>query len=503
MNQQQKQPTRRSSRRNSIRLDHLPDAVRSKILLEFISQEALHGRGDIKSLLRLGEASKQWSQLVFRDTPQLWAKVGCQKMGLMTDKQLAALLRRTNAKEVLKKIDLRYCYGITGTGLDPLKGSTALNSINLNIGAIRPHKAKALEDAYKRVVPDLKAIVNFVETFPPFSTANVNAPGILEMELPGGSRGVGKKRWNGYRASLLALQKSFRKNFTTTVRGNPLPCTSCGKPMQYWLSTPDLSRMSVMTYCTKCHSFNGDYIGDDDDDYFEEHPDTGILQNCYSKGCKKEYNRDNFLVCSTCEEEEITTCMDCFKADPQTMAVCSMCEVANCAHCNGHHWYLYELGIHPCQGCKVVACGVCRKQSNCEGMNCSNDSRWFCSDCPGLKVCSRCEKMRCEENCLTSCGSCGDVFCSGSEYYDRYCLRELKSCVHCFRSFCRKDACTNVRKCSVNGCVMSVCDLCVADGKAKKMAKCKHCNKRVCDSSGCREVHRNGRCTRRFYDNYY
>lgn len=511
MNRQHKQPTRRSSRRNSIRLEHLPDAIRSKILLEFISHEALQPScdllqlstvgGSVKDLLNLGLTSKQWSQWVYRDTPGLWRKFGYNWSNMeaaMTDDQLAALLRRINGKEVVEDISLAMSTQIIGSGLEPLRGSTVLRSANLRFRGRGGSDGKKLPDI------DLKAIVSIVESFPPFSGRTLASPGLYSLKLFHHESTTGKKRWNGYKESLLGLQRSYRKNFCSSVRGNPLPCTNCGKPTQHWLSTPDLCSMSVTTYCTACHSLNGDH-NCDDDEYSEEHPDTGILEGCYSEGCKKAYDHDNFLVCSTCEEEEITTCLDCVKTNPKKiMQVCSMCEVPTCVHCNKYHWYLDELAIHTCQGCKVAACGICRKQSTCEGMNCNNDSRWFCSDCSGgLKACSKCDKMRCQENCLTSCASCGDAFCSGSEYYDRYCFRELKSCVHCFRSFCSKKECANVRRCRENGCVMSVCDLCVADGKAKKMAKCKHCGDRVCDSSGCREAHRNGRCTRRGYHSYY
>ena len=99
-----------SSLRRSILLDHLPDAVRSKILLEFISHEALNpGAGSVKDLFQLGSASKQWSQWVYRDTPGLWKRFGYNWKNMttaMTDGQLAALLRRVNGKEVVEEISL-------------------------------------------------------------------------------------------------------------------------------------------------------------------------------------------------------------------------------------------------------------------------------------------------------------------------------------------------------------------------------------------------------------
>lgn len=475
-------------------LDHLPDAVRSKILLEFIGHEALHPAGwhrggSVKDLFQLGSASKQWSQWVYLDTPGLWKRFGYNWKNMttaMTDEQLAALLRRVNGKEVVEEISLLMCTQMSGSGLEPLRGSTVLRSANLRFRG----RGDRNNDEKKWPDIDLKAIVSIVESFPPFSGRTLASPGISSLTLFGHEDNSGKKRWRGYKDALLGLQKVYRKS----MRDNPRPCPMCEKPMQVWLRTPDIRTMGVDSYCTHCHSLNGDIICDDDD--LQGRPDTGILQDCRS--CKKQFDFDNFLVCSTCNDYEVTSCLDCFKAkSEEAMVVCSMCNFANCAFCKKYDHYLHEMAIQTCQGCKVAACGICREQAQCEGANCNNFSHWWCAGCPGLKACSNCEKMRCKEECLTSCASCGDAFCSGSEYFDRNCLRELKNCVHCFRLFCRKKECGNVSICSQNGCVMSVCNLCVADGKAKETTKCKHCGVRICDSTGCRQAHLHGFCTRR------
>ena len=441
---------------------------------------------------------------MYLDTPGLWKKFGYNWKNMktaMTDGQLAALLRRVNGKEAVEEIDLSMCTQMTGSGLEPLRGSTVLRSANLCFrGRGGVHTVTRANDEKKWPDIDLRAIVSIVESFPPFSGRTLAHPGICSLNLFSDEGNSGKKRWKGYKEALLGLQKAYRKNYCSNVRGNPLPCPKCEKPMQYWLRNPDISTMGVESYCTHCHSLNGDIICEGD---YPMHPDTGILQGCDS--CTKQYDFDNLLVCSICYEEETTSCLDCFKTKPEkNMVVCSMCDIANCTCCNGYDHYFHELTIQACQGCKVVACGICREQAHCKDTYCNNYSRWWCADCPGLKACSRCEKIRCEEECLTSCASCGDAFCSRSEYYDRDCRRELKNCVHCFRSFCRKKECVNVRMCSQNDCVMSVCDLCVAEGKAKKMAKCKHCGKRVCDSTDCRLAHRDGHCIRAggYYGDY-
>ena len=301
----QRRSRSRSSLRRSILLDHLPDIIRSKILLEYISQEALHDRGDLQSLIRLGSASRQWSQLVDRETPGLWEKIGCEKMRSMTDKQLDAFLRRTNAKEVLQEIRLDYCFGITGTGLKPLHGSTMLRMVDLRVGTFKSYKpTKALQDAYdKRVAPDLKAIVSFVETIPPFSGDNGTVPCSLEtLLLPGESSG-GKKRWNGYKDALIGLQRMFRKINRTSTR--PCPRSSCGNPsIHYWLSSRQLNQMSIVTYCTKCHRLD-DEDHDDEEEEIEEcyknKPDTGILNGCKGETCKKEFDFAESTIC--CEYE--------------------------------------------------------------------------------------------------------------------------------------------------------------------------------------------------------
>ena len=285
----------RSSLRRSIMLDHLPDIIRSKILLEYISQEALHDRGDrgdLQSLIRLGSASKQWSQLVYRETPGLWQAIGCEKMVSMTDKQLDAFLRRTNAKEVSQRIRLNYCFGITGTGLKPLHGSTILRMVDLRVGTFKTYKplTKAAQDAYdKPIAPDLKAIVSFVDTIPPFSVAKGSAPCLLETILLPESKFIGgRKRWRGYEDALIGLQRMFRK----INRTNPRPCPdSCGNPnIYYWPNSRQLNEMSIVTYCTKCQLLDGEI-------YYGKEPDTGILRGCNAKTCKKEFDFADSTIC--------------------------------------------------------------------------------------------------------------------------------------------------------------------------------------------------------------
>lgn len=286
---------RRSSLRHSIMLDHLPDIIRSKILLEYISQEALHDRGDrgdLQSLIRLGSASKQWSQWVYRETPGLWQYIGSEKMRSMTDKQLDAFLHRTNAKEVLQKIRLNYCFGITGTGLKPLHGSTMLRMLDLRVGTRKSYKpTKALQDAYnKGVTPDLKAIVSFVETIPPFSVAKGSVPCVLEtILLPESMSMGGRKRWRGYEDALIGLQRIFRK----INRTNPRPCprSSCGNPnIHYWPNSRQFNEMSIVTYCSNCQLLDGEI-------YYGKEPDTGILRGCNAKTCKKEFDFADSTIC--------------------------------------------------------------------------------------------------------------------------------------------------------------------------------------------------------------
>jgi hypothetical protein len=223
---------------------------------------------------------------VYRETPGLWQEIGCEKMVLMTDKQLDAFLRRTNAKEVLKTIRLNCCYGITGSGLKSLHGSTMLRLVDLRVGTFKSYKpTKAVQDAYdKRVAPDLKAIVSFVETIPPFSAASGNGPCSLEtILLPKEPMSIGgRKRWNGYKDALIGLQRMFRKINRTSTR--PCPRSSCGNPsIQFWPNSRELNEMRIITYCTKCRMFDG------------------ILDGCNAKTCKKEFDFADSTIC--CEYE--------------------------------------------------------------------------------------------------------------------------------------------------------------------------------------------------------
>ena len=51
----------------------------------------------------------------------------------MTDKDLAAILVCIDAKNNLKRLNLTHCFGIVGTGLEPLRGSVVLEKLDLGL----------------------------------------------------------------------------------------------------------------------------------------------------------------------------------------------------------------------------------------------------------------------------------------------------------------------------------------------------------------------------------
>ena len=84
---------------------------------------------------------------------------GCRTR--LTDGELGGLLVCTNAVNTLKSLKLTHCFGITSAGLEPLRGSTVLERIDLSL--VEQHESPVIEPKpailAKRVVPILNSII--------------------------------------------------------------------------------------------------------------------------------------------------------------------------------------------------------------------------------------------------------------------------------------------------------------------------------------------------------
>lgn len=103
-----------------------------------------------------------WTDLDFRKMGSGW-KFYSEVVPRLTDEQLRALLLNTNSKRVTRYLSLRGCTGVTGLGLEPLRGSRTLEVIDLRL-APSMHYITAGDSGLEE-----KFVLSILSSMPPFT----------------------------------------------------------------------------------------------------------------------------------------------------------------------------------------------------------------------------------------------------------------------------------------------------------------------------------------------
>lgn len=238
----------------------------------------------------------------------------------LTDDDLCAVLVVIDAVNILESLNLRDCLHIDGSGMDPLRGSTALERIDLSSECL----------SMPTVVPILQSMVE------------KEGCSLRHIQLP--------KKWRLEKGQLL---DHFIQKFNNLLRRSPIPCAAwnCGNTVEDWLVQGASDRYGLQPrtcygctdhYCRSC---------------------SGQDRETYGIGRPID-------VCNCCER---AFCRDC---EPMAVCLAYPCEVKpTCGEC-GSDWEEYceacdngplcfEHAIHsPCCGqvfCRVECVDCCDK----------------------------------------------------------------------------------------------------------------------------------------------
>lgn len=91
---------------------------------------------DVASLVRTAACSQALRQQVYEGSPELWKKLDfgfLDSAGRLTDVQLDRLLQNCRARERCEILNLNGSVRLTGTGLEPLRGSRVLRELDLRL----------------------------------------------------------------------------------------------------------------------------------------------------------------------------------------------------------------------------------------------------------------------------------------------------------------------------------------------------------------------------------
>ncbi len=331
----------------------------------------------------------------------------------LTDDDIAGMLACIDAVHKLKSLHLGNCYRLNGTALEPLRGSTFLERLDLSLlGAIYDGDGNHFELFHQcnlsqtAVIPILNSIIDRQNhhlrhlQFPRDWRKNLVDKGYMILV------GVG----SGYFAD-------FLEKYNATEHQQGIHCKKCGANCHECLSPVREDARFDGTQHFTCYDCLSHY--------------------CYS--CKDEVENDFFLkFCDGCEK---LRCRDC-----EPMVSCHCCT-------EGEEDLARRNGSYFCQLCS-------------EEKKCPKCSHVFCQRCDdadlGLKVCTGCSKTGCDD-CMGTIfcehDGCDMSLCTDCNFQGGSENPLLDDCNTCFRFLCfkhRYEECkANFRSTSMiaNGCL--------------------------------------------------
>ena len=310
-------------------------------------------------------SASQWDILDFDD-------INKELVNKLTDDDICAVLKCINPQVVLKRLKLCGCVNITGYGLNPLRGSTVLEQIDLSlVGRYdNPHPAPKSKISEEAVVPILDSIIS------------ADGCSLKYIQFP--------YKWCGGSSDLI---RDFQERFNELFSTRDMICSKCNveiRGVSNWMSDHNIQIDKTCYDCLVlvCGDCRRDDVAND----------GFCLQSCTA--CDKAYCTDCAPVtrCASCSE---AYCKGC-----GAMEACDGCENANCRYC-----------LCSCDSCYRTRCTDCASFYRCGGRDCTNQN---CEECyngneySSVKYCGECENEYCNGCSLKHVKTYGaDECCSG------------------------------------------------------------------------------------------
>ena len=276
-------------------------------------------------------SAQQWDILDFEDVEKELANI-------FTDDDISAVLKCINAQDVLKRLKLCGCVNITGIGLNPLKGSTVLEQIDISLVGRHENHFEVIESKISKVV-----IISILDSI--ISTDGCSLKSIM---FP--------KKWHG---GSIPLLMEFRDRYNRSFDKRRLSCTRCNMAIpteDVAINTADASWMGYYYYQNKvCHDCLKPFC-----EKRQCIADNGSSFLKFCNHCGKDYCNgcSPFAMCAGCDTG--TVCGSCSEK-------CSRCDKTWCKECPN---------VFRCVCCNKTVCTEC---SSYEG-ECPSDE-FACADC--------------------------------------------------------------------------------------------------------------------------
>ena len=323
----------------------------------------------------------------------------------LSDDDIKAILMSINAADGLLYLRLTNCTNITGSGLEPLRGSSKLCLLDLSLAAKhqRPVFYKYPALLLHRVIPILDSMIGVPRT------------NLMYLQLP--------HDWRRVCHGDIHFSDSIH---AFIVRYKELA-------------------LSRHLYCGKCFKrvWYENYDNVESDEYATEVSTCYDCMSCYCLDCRDE--EDNSCMIFNCN-----ACKKCFCNKCSTMNLCHCCWEIYCGackavtnHCDNCLSFCDDCKLK-CKKCNRTSCRGCLQfgEEAISGYYCNICRRTLCVDCVPVQECAylQCEKKICAEcadkegeevvhRCIGVC--CGDMLCNQHRLYELQ--QGITECEECIR----------------------------------------------------------------------
>lgn len=291
---------------------------------------------DLPSLVILASCSKTLQWYAF-GTHWMWREIDfglidARKTAKLTDPQLAALLRRVNAKHCTRVLRLTGCTQIRGAGLDPLRGSCALEEIDLRLEW--SHRGNSFgppgfdERRVFRILSSLSPINSQARTLKRGTFSSPNSLGLSLVKIR--RQRESDSFFDSYSEETTEFFLSFHAALQDQAIARRTKCGFCHEVIAENHSEEDMWWVMSSCYCEYCRKYSCQTGAC---------PLSGFCRDCSLQCCQCVD-----LACPSPKNDGIRACMECHRG--------------MCFNCNYYHH-----GSQFCHGCSEVFCKTCAPES--------------------------------------------------------------------------------------------------------------------------------------------
>ena len=419
----------------------------------------------------------------------------------LCDKGLYSLLDRVRARDATERISLRGCTSLTGRGLEPIRGSMMLRSIDLRLA--REHETTvgatglddtAVLDVLSSMLPRFAATRTGIDPSSALSLVQFRRSR-QSWHWQTNNVGANGSRFFGFAPEIEQWLARWHSTMVSVMQVELKPCDHCSEVI---VKAPAEGTTGAFR-CDTCSTFSCS---------MGECPRIGSCYQCQASFCDscrcvRFCNLCELPFCDACRP--VNFCEDCdlpFCDQCRSVRPCEICEFSSCHECSPT-FFCEACGYTFCTGCRdAVFCENCCKEwcLACKELSeCVECEQGYCQDCRIVSFCEVCRKNYCSacraKSCCELCGldyctACRDLSFSKERSKEPSKNRFVSFCVTCRKEYCTD--CDNLWFC--DGCreeycldcrLVSFCEVCRESycTECRDMSLCDTCGKEYCTGS--------------------